>query len=48
MPQAPVSIARTMPVVTNELIDPSKSDEFETADDNINDLIGLVANNLWS
>ena len=48
MPQAPVSIVRTTPVVTNESIDPSESDEFELADDNISDLIGLVANNLWS
>lgn len=48
MPQAAAMIAWTSPVVSRELMDSSESDKLQTADDEINALIGLVANNLWN
>ena len=47
MPQATGSIIRKAPVASQP-VDPSESDAFEIEDDEISDLIGLVANNLWS
>ena len=47
MPQATGSIIRKAPVASLP-VDPSESDAFEIEDDEISDLIGLVANNLWT
>ena len=47
MPQATGSIIRKASVVSQP-VDPSESDAFEIEDDEISDLIGLVANNFWS
>ena len=46
MPQAAATIAWISPVDFRESMDTDESDELETAEDDINDLIGLVANNL--
>ena len=42
MPQAAAAMAWTSPVVSKDSVDPSESDEFETADEVVNDLIGIV------
>ena len=47
MPQATGSIIRKAPVASQP-VDPSESDAFDIEDDEFSDLIGLVANNLWS
>ena len=39
----PATIAWTSPVVSRDSMDPSETDELQTADDDINHLIGLVA-----
>ena len=47
MPQAAGTVAWTSPVVSRDSMDPSETDELQTAEDDINHLIGLVANDLW-
>ena len=47
LPQATGSIIRKASVVSQPF-DPSESDAFEIEEDEISDVIGLVANNLWS
>ncbi len=47
LPQAPVSLARTIRNVSSKSIYIRESDEFEIEDD-LSDLIELMANNLWS
>ena len=47
LPQATGSIIRKA-LVASQTVDPSESDASEREDDEISDLIGLVANNLWS
>ncbi len=48
MPQATTTMAWTSPVVSCHSMESSETDELQTADDDINDLIGFVAKNLWN
>ena len=47
MPPAPSISTDPTPVVSRPSIDPSESDKLESADKYINELIGLLANDLW-